>query len=267
MNLTKSSNPVLGSKVFEKVNTGVYSDSGTMTINGTINKTFITFILMLASASVTWKMALQGEMASVVPFIILGAVGGLITAIIISFKPTAAPIATPIYAILEGLFLGAISAQFSYLYNGIVIQAVGLTFLTLFLMLFLYKTGVIKVTQKLRTGIITATGAIFVFYMLSFVLRLFGLNIPIFAGGLGIIVSLVIVGIAALNLVLDFDFIDRGAQSGAPKFMEWYGAFGLMVTLVWLYLEILRLLALIAGRAKPMENILPRRNDFGYDDC
>lgn len=249
MNLTKSSNPVFRSKTFDRINTGVYSDSGTMTVNGTINKTFITFIILLASASVTWKMAFQTEgIASVLPYILVGGIGAFITALVISFKPHIAPFATPIYAILEGLFLGAISAQFSYLYNGIVIQAVALTFLTLFLMLFLYRTGIIKVTNKLRMGIITATGSIFGFYLISILLSMFGVNIPVFSGGIGILITLVIVVVAALNLVLDFDFIDRASEQGAPKFMEWYGAFGLMVTLVWLYLEMLRLLALIAGR-------------------
>ena len=166
-------------------------------------------------------------------------------AIITMFNKKRSAILAPIYAVLEGLFLGAISAYFAASYDGIVMRAVMLTMAVLFTMLFLYKSRIIKVTQKFRAGVIAATVGIAVAYLFSFVLQLFGMNMGFMYGGgiMGIIISLVIVGVAALNLVLDFDFIENGAQSGLPKYFEWYAAFGLMVTLVWLYLEILRLLS------------------------
>jgi uncharacterized YccA/Bax inhibitor family protein len=166
------------------------------------------------------------------------------------FKPRVAPYTSPFYAVLEGLFLGAISARYAVQYAGLPLQAVGLTFMVFLAMLTVYQTRIIKVTDKLRFGIAAATGGIALFYLLSFVLAMFGVQIPMIHGSgmVGIGFSLIVVGIAALNLVLDFDFIDRGVQAQAPKHMEWYAAFGLLVTLVWLYLEILRLLSKLQRR-------------------
>ncbi|MFW6248813.1 MAG: Bax inhibitor-1/YccA family membrane protein, partial [Bacteroidota bacterium] len=166
------------------------------------------------------------------------------------FKKTWSPITVPIYSVLEGLFLGSISAIFESRFPGIVMQAVSLTFGTLFAMLFAYKSGIIKVTNKFRMGVVAATGGIFFAYMISFLLNMFGLNIGFMHsnGPVGIIISLVVIVVAALNLVLDFDFIEKNASSQVPKYMEWFAAFGLIVTLVWLYIEFLRLLSIIAGR-------------------
>ncbi len=187
----------------------------------------------------------------------ISAIGGFIVAMITIFKPTAAPVTAPIYAALEGVFLGAISKIYDVAYaakfagtTGIVIQAVMLTCGTLFMMLFVYQTGLVRVTEKLKAGIITATGALALFYMVTMLLSLFGVQMPLIfsSSPLGIGFSLLVVGLAAFNLLLDFDFIEKAAYAGAPKYMEWYGAFGLILTLVWLYLEILRLLQKLADR-------------------
>ena len=184
------------------------------------------------------------------PWVLVGAIGGFIVAIVTTFKKEWAPVTAPIYAVLEGLFLGGISATFEARFPGIVVQAVALTFGTLFCLLMAYKSRLIQVTQKFLMGVFAATGAIALFYLVSIVLSFFKIQIPfVYGSGIaGIIFSLVVVVIAALNLVLDFDFIENGAEHGAPKYMEWYGAFALMVTLVWLYLEILRLLSKVRDR-------------------
>jgi uncharacterized YccA/Bax inhibitor family protein len=182
--------------------------------------------------------------------LLVGLIGGLIFALITTFKKTWSPVTAPIYALLEGLVLGSISAVFEQRYPGIAIESVSLTFGTMFVLLLAYKSGMIKVTQKFRLGVIAATGAIFLFYLVEMGLGFFGIHFTSVngSGWLGIGVSLVIVCVAALNLVLDFDFIESGVAAGAPKYMEWYGAFGLMVTLIWLYLEMLRLMAKLRGR-------------------
>ncbi|MFA8434516.1 MAG: Bax inhibitor-1/YccA family protein [Marinifilaceae bacterium] len=251
MQLTKSSNPVFSNKVFSS--SGVAEES--MTVNGTVNKIGLMLLLVVAAASYTWRLFFnditpEGMGASITPWIIGGSVGGLIFALVTVFKPVWSPYTAPVYAICEGLLLGGLSAMFNSYYPGIVVQAVGLTFATLFAMLFAYKSGWVRVTQKFRTGIIAATGGIALFYLVTFVMSFFGVNLDFMygSGNLSIGISLVVVVIAALNLVLDFDFIERGAAMGAPKHMEWYGAFGLMVTLIWLYIELLRLLAKFAGR-------------------
>jgi uncharacterized YccA/Bax inhibitor family protein len=248
----KSSNPALGSKTFERYQPGIQS-AGAMTINGTINKTLILLALVIIPAVYVWDMFYASgidaegglQNASLMYWMYGGLFGGLIFAFITIFKANWAPYTAPIYAVLEGLFIGGISAIFEVQFTGIVFQAVALTFGTLFAMLVTYRLGLIKVTEKFKMGVVAATGAIFVVYMLSFVLSLFSINVPfIHTGGtIGILFSLFVVVIAALNLVLDFDFIEKGAEHGAPKFMEWYGAFGLIVTLVWLYIEFLRLLS------------------------
>lgn len=250
-NFFKSSNPTLSEKTFDKFgNRGAIQDlSERMTIDGTVNKTALLLVLLVASASFTWYMA-DVNPALVMPLMLAGLFGGLISAIVIAFKQTWVSYLAPIYAILEGLFLGGISLFFAGMYAGIVLQAVGITIAVAASLLFLYKTGMVVVDQQFRTAIMTATMAIMAVYLISMVLSFFGTTIPyIHQGGvIGILFSLFVVGIAAANLLLDFDFIEKGAEAGAPKYMEWYGAFALMVTLVWLYLEILKLLAKLRGR-------------------
>ena len=223
-----------------------------MTLQGTVNKTGILLALLVICAFYTWNIFFQtGNPAAVMPLALGGAIGGLIFALITIFKKTWAGITAPIYAGLEGLFLGGISAIFEAQYPGIVIQATGLTLGTLASLLLLYKMGIIKPTENFRLMIVSATMGIGVLYLISFVMNMFGSTGIgfIHSNGLfGIGFSLFVVAIAALNLVLDFDFIEQGAEQGAPKYMEWFGAFALMVTLIWLYLEMLRLLAKLRSR-------------------
>lgn len=254
MNLTRSSNPVLKENVFSRD----YSyNTEVMTINGTINKTALMLLIVIAAAIFVWNKffaAIQvnpeGGAAAVMPWVIGGGIGGLITALVTAFRPKSSGISAPIYAIFEGLLLGGISALFESMYPGLVMRAVLLTLAVFFAMLFLYRSGIIKVTQKLKMGIFAATAGIAVVYLVSFIGGLFGMEFSFLHGNsnLSIGISLVIVAVAALNLVLDFSFIEEAAGAGAPKYMEWYGAFGLMVTLIWLYLEILRLLSKLASR-------------------
>lgn len=254
MNIGRSSNPALSKNVFNAQSySGSYTE--TMTINGTLNKSIALLLLVVVGALYTWKMffgavSVEAGSSLVLSWMAVGGIGGFIFSLITIFKKTWAYITAPIYAILEGLFLGAISAFFEARYPGMVLQAVALTFSTLFIMLFAYRSGIIKVTQKLRAGIVAATGAVVMVYFISFIFSLFGAGgLIIHSNGLfGIGISIVIVVIAALNLVLDFDFISTGSQAGLPKYMEWYAAFGLMLTLVWLYIEILRLLSKFASR-------------------
>lgn len=254
MNLTRSSNPVLKENVFSRD----YSyNTEVMTINGTINKTALMLLIVIAAAIFVWNKffaAIQvnpeGGAAAVMPWVIGGGIGGLITALVTAFRPKSSGISAPIYAIFQGLLLGGISALFESMYPGLVMRAVLLTLAVFFAMLFLYRSGIIKVTQKLKMGIFAATAGIAVVYLVSFIGGLFGMEFSFLHGNsnLSIGISLVIVAVAALNLVLDFSFIEEAAGAGAPKYMEWYGAFGLMVTLIWLYLEILRLLSKLASR-------------------
>ena len=259
MPLMKTSNPALGEKTFQDLSRSQYGGyqgdlTTRMTLNGTVNKTGILLVCAIATAGWTWLQFMQSrDISTVYPWMIFGMIGGLIFAMITIFKKEWSAVTAPAYALLEGLVLGGISAVFELRYPGIAIQAVGLTFGTLFVLLFVYRAGIIKVTDKLRLGIVAATGGIALFYLLEMVLSFFGIhfNGPSGVNGSGLIgigFSLLVVGIAALNLVLDFDFIEKGVQYGAPKYMEWYGAFGIMVTLVWLYLEILRLLAKLQRR-------------------
>ncbi len=252
--MMRTANPALNQKTFE----GLHSSAGTstMTIQGTVTKTAVLLALLTLSAAYTWKTAAAGGevtaagAAAVRPWMIGGAIGGLIVAIITVFKKSWAGVLAPIYALLEGLFLGGISCLFEAMFPGIVIQAIALTFGTLFALLMAYKTRLIKPTENFKLGVAAATGGIFLIYMVGFVMSFFGGGIPYIheSGPIGIGFSLVVVIIAALNLVLDFDFIESGADRHAPKYMEWYGAFGLVVTLVWLYIEILRLLSKIRSR-------------------
>jgi uncharacterized YccA/Bax inhibitor family protein len=248
MNLSRSANPALNKSTFSTA--GTYAGAGVMTIRGTVNKTLLMLLLVVLAAAYTWNFMGTGDISKMQTYMIVGGIGGFITAIITVFKRTWSPVTAPIYAVLEGLFLGGISAFFNAQYPGIVVNAVALTFGTLFALLAAYRSGLIKVTDNLRLGIVAATGGIAIAYFLSFILGLFGINIGFIHsnGPMGIIFSLVVIVVAALNLVLDFDFIEHGAEAGAPKYMEWYGAFGLMVTLIWLYIEFLRLLAKLSSR-------------------
>lgn len=229
-----------------------FTDAGTgrkMTIQGTVNRTFILLMLLLATFVYSWNQFMTSP-DSVLPLILVGGIGGFIVALVTIFVPKVSPFTAPIYALLEGLFLGAVSAQYEVQYGGIVFQAVLLTIGVLISLLLVYKSGLIKVTHNFRMGVVAATGAIFIVYLISFIGGFFGFEIPHLheATPLGIAISVVIVIIAALNLVLDFDFIENAAKRQVPKYFEWYGAFGLLVTLVWLYLEILRLLSKIRSR-------------------
>jgi uncharacterized YccA/Bax inhibitor family protein len=263
MPLMKTSNPALGENTFRSVSGqygtlngstiggGTIDAAARMTLNGTINKTGILLVCAFATAAWTWYSFLtSGDLSVAGPMVLVGALGGLVVGLVTSFKKEWSPVTAPLYALLEGLVLGGLSAVFNIRYPGIAIEAVGLTFGTLFVMLLLYRTGIIKVTEKFRIGIVAATGGIFLFYMAEWLLSFFGINLTTVNGGstIGIVFSLFVVGIAALNLVLDFDFVEQGVTYGVPKYMEWYAAFGIMVTLVWLYLEILRLLAKMRSR-------------------
>jgi uncharacterized YccA/Bax inhibitor family protein len=246
----RTANPTLNSKTFEKA--GYAAGAGAMTINGTVNKVGILLLLLLVPAAWVWNQALTAwDPAQVGPLVIGGVIGGLVFALVTIFKKEWAPVTAPLYAVMQGLYLGGISAWIHMQYKGIVIQAVALTFGTLFALLLAYRSGLIRATENFKLGVAAATGAIFMVYMVSLVMRLLGAgNIPMIheGGTVGILFSVAVVGIAALNLVLDFDFIEQGAEMGAPRYMEWYAAFGLMVTLVWLYVEILRLLAKLQRR-------------------
>lgn len=244
----RSGNPSLGKNTFNE-HRGLAEGGNTMTIQGSVNKTFILLLLLMTTSVYSWNKFIQ-DPGSAMSFVLIGAIGGLIVAFITISVPKISPITAPVYALLEGLFIGSISAQYEAQFEGIVIQAVLLTFGTLFSLLLAYKSGMIKVTQNFRLGVVAATGAIFVVYLLSFIGSFFGFTVPHLheATPLGIGISVVIVIIAALNLVLDFDFIESGANQRVPKYMEWYAGFGLLVTLVWLYLEILRLLSKLQKR-------------------
>lgn len=253
MELYKSGNPVLSEKKFtDTVLDDLVINENAMTVRGTLNKFGFLFLMVMGTAFYSWKEFSQG--GNVQPLIWTGALGGLVVALVITFKKEWAPYLAPAYALLEGLFVGAISAYYDYAFAQqapyIIITAVGLTFGTAIAMYLLYSFRIIRATEKFRAIIFTATAGIAIFYLITMVLRMFGMDVPFIHEGstFGIIFSLFVVGIAALNLILDFDMIERGAESGAPKYMEWYGAFGLLVTIVWLYLEILRLLAKLSSR-------------------
>jgi uncharacterized YccA/Bax inhibitor family protein len=245
----RTSNPALNRNSFQAEGVGIGEQ---MTLSGTVNKTGILVICAVATAAWTWNLFTHAPTAdTVLPLIAIGVIGGFIVAMVTIFKKSWAPVTAPMYALLEGLVLGSVSAMLELRYPGVAMQAVGLTFGTLFAMLIAYRSGVIKATDNFKLGVVAATGGIALFYVISMVLSLFGLHLfgSLFgAGPIGIGFSVFVVIIAALNLVLDFDFIEAGARSGAPKYMEWYGAFGLMVTLIWLYFEILRLLVKLRGR-------------------
>lgn len=240
-----SGNPFLKEEAYRNstnspLDAGFITAGERMTVQGAVNKSFILFGLMLLTAVASYIYANP-------IFLFVGAIGGLIAVLVASFKPHTSATAAPIYALLEGLFVGSVTAVYGGLYNGIVFNAITLTIGILFTMLFIYKTGIVKVTDKLRTGVIMATMGVFLVYLLNFVLRLFGMPLPYLheGGTIGILISLAIIGIAAFNLLLDFDNFEKGEQYGAPSYMEWFSAMGLLITLVWLYIEVLRLLAVM----------------------
>ncbi len=246
-NIFRSSNPVLKDKVF----TGQIAAGEVMTVQGTVNKTGILLLCVVATAAWTWGLAHSEQPEAALPWMLGGLFGGLITCLVTVFKKEWSPLSAPIYALFEGLVLGGISALFEKSYPGIAVESVALTFGVLFVLLLAYKTGLIRATRGFVLGIVCATGAIALVYAASMFIRLFGFGGMSFlyaSTPLGIGISVFVVIIAALNLILDFDMIERGASMGAPKYMEWYGAFALMVTLIWLYMEILRLLGKVRRR-------------------
>jgi uncharacterized YccA/Bax inhibitor family protein len=226
---------------------GPIAGGDTMTVNGAITATGVLLVLLVGAAALGWNAVEIPAVGQVqLPgWIFLAWIGSLVLGIGTAFKPDFARVTGPLYAIVTGAWVGALSALYNAEYDGIVFQAVAGTVGVLAMMLFLYATRIVKVTDKLRMGVIMATGAIMLVYLFNIVLSLFGVDMPFIhdAGPVGILISLVIVGVAAMNLLLDFDFVERAVAAGAPKKVEWYAAFGLMVTLVWLYLEILRLLS------------------------
>ncbi len=262
MALFQSGNPTLSEKRFrDTVLDGVVTDENAMTVKGTLQKFGFLFLMTLGSAFYSWKEAAEGGNAW--PLVMTGVIGGLVVALVIVFKKEWSPWLAPLYALLEGLFVGAVSAFFEYQfassqggyaggYSGIVLQAVGLTFCVVAAMYLLYTFKVIRVTQQLRSIIFIATAGIGLFYLVVLISNWgFDVAMPSFlieGSVLGIGFSVFVVALAALNLVLDFDMVEKGAAAGAPKYMEWYGAFGLLVTIVWLYMEILRLLSKLNRR-------------------
>ena len=247
----RSGNPALGQNTFLDIGSGRMVGDQAMTINGTVNKTGLLLLLIVISASYTWSLySGPASAGALLPYIATGAIGGLIVALITVFKKQWSPVTAPIYALLEGLLLGGLSAMMEVRFPGIVMQAVVLTFGTLGALLLAYRSGLIRATENFKLGVVAATGGIFVLYLVNFAMGFFGHSMGFIQNSswMGIAFSAVVVIVAALNLVLDFDFIEHGVEAGAPKYMEWYGAFGLIVTLVWLYLEILRLLSKLQSR-------------------
>ena len=242
----RSGNPALTADTFATF--PAVADDQAMTIGGTVNKTALSLLILLIAANFVWNRGASDPLLWT--FTLVGVIGGFLVAIATVFKQTWAPLTTPLYAGLEGLALGGISVVFEATYPGIVSQAVFLTFGTLGALLAAYRSGVIRATENFKLGVCAATGGIMLIYLATFILGMFGVHIPFIHGSglFGIGFSAFVVVIAALNLVLDFDFIENGADHGAPKYMEWVGAFGLMVTLVWLYIEILHLLMKLRSR-------------------
>jgi len=246
----ESSNPTLNERTFGAARVGVGEPA--MTVQGTVNKAFILLAVLVVAAMWTWSKTSDPSSAGFVGITFMGSmIAGLILAVATSFKPKWSPVTAPLYAACEGLLLGILSAYFEMRYPGIVVQAVGLTFAVTLAMLMGYKAGWLQATPGLRKGLMIAMGGIMIFYAACWIASMFGIHPPGFLNGggpLGIAFSLFVVGIASMSLILDFDIIESGSREGLEKYMEWYGAFALMVTLVWLYMEILRLLSKISSR-------------------
>ena len=254
MAIFKSGNPTLTEKIFST--TVADQQEGVMTARGAMNKFGFLFLMVIAGAGFTWHLFDQGKEQLMMPLMFTGMIGGLIVALVITFKRSWSGYLAPLYGLLEGLFLGAISAilnaAFAQKYPGIIMHAVGLTLGVGVAMFLLYNFRIIKATERFKSVVMTATLGIAVFYLIMWVLRLFGVQMEVMSINngslLGIGISLFVVVIAALNLIIDFDMIEKGAEMGAPKYMEWYCAFGLMVTIVWLYIEMLKLLSRLGSR-------------------
>lgn len=247
--MMESSNPALMGRPFSS---GIRANaaSGTMTIQGTTTKTLILLLLVALPAAYVWNIAVSSGVQAAQSWMFGGMIMGLIFSLVTIFKKEWAPLSAPLYAVAQGLFLGGLSAVFQQSYPGIVMQAVSLTFATLFMMLAIYRSGWIQATENFKLGVVAATGGIALVYVVSLVLSFFGVNVPFIQGSglFSILFSLFVCIIAALNFVIDFDFIEQGTRNQLPKYMEWYGAFAMMVTLIWLYIEILRLLAKLNDR-------------------
>jgi len=250
MQIGRTANPALNANTF----TGLpQAATGTdvMTLGGTVGKSTILILLLLITASYTWDLHFSGAPSEALMPYMWGGMGvGFVLALVTVFKKTWSPVTAPLYAAAEGVFLGAFSGFMESIFPGIVIQAVGLTIGTFLALLAAYASGLIKATENFKLGVVAATGGVALVYLASMVLGMFGTSVPFIhdTGIVGIGFSLVVVVIAALNLVLDFDFIEAGAEQGAPKYMEWYASFGLLVTLIWLYLEMIRLLSKLRSR-------------------
>jgi len=239
----------LGNPLFssERYQSQISHTGQVMTAQGAVRKTGVLLGVTILSAAFTWTSGFGAS--SLMPLALLSGIGGLVLVMLSSFKPHLSSMTAPAYAVLQGLFLGAFSSMINFSYPGLPFQAVGLTFAVLFMMLGLYQSGTIKVTEKFRLGVIAATGGLLLFYLATWILSFFGVNMSfMYSGSFGIGFSLFVVGLAAFNLVLDFDMIDRGARSGAPAYMEWFTALGLLVTLVWLYIELVKLLVQLRNR-------------------
>ena len=246
-----SSNPALGQGTFSDLRyLGDRSDA--MTVQGTVWKTVLLLLVAMMSAGWTWMKFYQsgGNAASVSTLLWIGGIGGFVMALVTVFKKEWAGITAPLYALLEGFFIGGLSAVLEVSFPGIVMQAAGLTFGTLFMMLVVYQSGLVKATENFKLGVFAATGGIAIVYLVTFVLSFFGIQ-PSFMysnSWLSIGISLFVVIVAALNFIIDFDVIEQGVRQNVPKYMEWYGAFAMMVTLIWLYIEFLRLLSKLRSR-------------------
>jgi uncharacterized YccA/Bax inhibitor family protein len=238
----RTSNPALREGVWRGADARAAGEP--MTIAGTTTKSLALVLLTIFSAAFTWRAVLAGNTGILTPALLVGGVGGLVVALVTVFRPRSAPVTAPLYAVLEGLILGAISALYQAAYAGLPAMAIGLTTLTFLVMLLLYRTRIVRVTERFRLVVTAAMGGILLFYLASFVLGFFGIRLPLIhdAGPLGIAFGVVVVGVAAFSLLLDFDMIEEGVRARAPRYMEWYGAFSVLVGLIWLYLELLRLL-------------------------
>lgn len=246
MAFMRTGNPALKADAFQ----GYAGVEQAMTLDGTVNRCGLLLLITVLAAGWSWRVFITQGVEATTPYLLGGALGGFVVALVTIFKKEWSAVTAPLYALLEGLLLGGLSAFFEAQFPGIVIQAVALTFGTLFALLMAYKSGLIRATENFKLGVVAATGGIALIYLATIVLGFFGTQIPYIhqSGPIGIGFSLFVVVIAALNLVLDFDFIESGVEQRAPRYMEWYAAFGLLVTLIWLYLEILRLLAKLRRR-------------------
>jgi uncharacterized YccA/Bax inhibitor family protein len=257
MNIARTSNPIFGKRTYENAWANSTSTE-TMTLNGAINKTALAVLFVFAAAFYTWQQYFKvfdpanPALASgaVMKYLLIGGIGGFIVALVATFTPKWSGFTTPIYAILEGMFLGALSAMFEAQFPGLVIRAVALTFAVFLSMLFIYRQRIIRVTSGFRRGMMAALMGLMMVYLVSWIAGMFGANVSYLHGGgsFGLIFSVIVTGISAFSLMLDFDFIEQNAANRAPKYMEWYSVFGLMVSLIWLYINLLRLLSIFANR-------------------